>query len=166
MSLDTTPRTWLAGETVTTTMMNTEIRDAFTGLQAAWTPYTATPTGFSVGNGSLVTAYHQVGQTFKIRGSFVGGSTSTYSGNFQISIPSGVTPISFYTTPADGVAVGAALIAPNGTGATRQDGSVFITASGLLALLCATGTVSNTVPAAWAASSAASFSFLAEFEVN
>jgi hypothetical protein len=42
VSINYTPRTWVAGEVVTAAFMNTEVRDALTGIQAAWTVYTPT----------------------------------------------------------------------------------------------------------------------------
>ena len=45
MSLNTTAATWVSGSVVTAAQMNTEIRDAVNGLQAAWTAYTPTTTG-------------------------------------------------------------------------------------------------------------------------
>lgn len=92
MSLNTTPRTWVAGEVVTAAELNTEVRDALTGIQAAWTAYTpawtATTTNPAIGNGSIVASYMQVGKTvtFEIQLNF--GTTTTYgTGTWQLTTP-------------------------------------------------------------------------------
>ena len=36
MSLNTTPATYTSGQTLTAAIMNAEVRDAISGLQAAW----------------------------------------------------------------------------------------------------------------------------------
>lgn len=96
MSLNTTPRTWVSGEVVTAAQMNTEIRDAFTGIQAAWTAYTpawtASTTAPVLGNGTLVGAYNRVGKTVDFRIVLTMGSTTTYGAGFYVfSLP--VTPV-------------------------------------------------------------------------
>lgn len=68
MGLNTTPRTWVAGEKPPASTWNTEIRDAFTGIQAAWTSYTPTLTNVTLGTGGTVQGwYHQIGHTIRFR---------------------------------------------------------------------------------------------------
>lgn len=83
MSLNTTPATWAAGEVPTATKMNTEIRDAVTGIQAAWVTYT--PTVSNVAINGLVAKYHQVGKTVTVRGYF--GLTASPTGAVTVSLP-------------------------------------------------------------------------------
>lgn len=64
--MSTTPRTWVVGEVVTAAEMNTEIRDQFNDLFAAWLT-TWTPTlGASTTNPTLLTTtgrYKLIGKT-------------------------------------------------------------------------------------------------------
>lgn len=98
MSLNTTPRTWVAGEIVTATEMNTEIRDALTGIQAAWASYTpaltAATTNPTLGTGSQQTgAYLQIGKTLLVQGriGFGASGAAPGSGRYAISLPINVT---------------------------------------------------------------------------
>ena len=71
-----TPRTWVAAETVTAAIMNSDIRDPLTALSAAWTSYTPTLTGFTLGNGTIAGAYNRFGKLIVWRASLTFGSTS------------------------------------------------------------------------------------------
>ena len=99
MSLDTTPRTWTTSELVTAAMLNTEVRDALTGIQAAWTAYTPTWTSSgtapALGNGTLTGAYLQIGNTVLWRMTFQAGSTTTFGSGafFYWALPPSLTPI-------------------------------------------------------------------------
>jgi hypothetical protein len=79
--LNTTPRTWASPEVVTDVELNTEIRDAFTGIQAAWTTYTpawtSSGTAPALGNGTITGRYMQVGKTISFEIILTLGSTST-----------------------------------------------------------------------------------------
>jgi hypothetical protein len=87
VALNTTPRTWVSGETVTAAEMNTEIRDAFTGVQAAWTVYTTTTTNITLGNGTLDARYTRFGQTVIMQVRFTFGSTSAITGRPSFTMP-------------------------------------------------------------------------------
>lgn len=87
MGLNTTPRTWVAGEKPPAATLNTEIRDALTGIQAAWTSYTPTLTNITLGNGTVVARYLQIGKTITVSFLFTAGSTTTYGGAFSVSLP-------------------------------------------------------------------------------
>jgi hypothetical protein len=92
MGLNTTPRTWTAGEKPPASTFNTEIRDPLTGIQAAWTTYTpnwtATTTNPTIGNGTLAGRYMQVGKTITFSIQITWGSTSTVgSGRWIFSLP-------------------------------------------------------------------------------
>lgn len=91
MSIDRTPKTWGAEE-LTSSDLNAEVKDLWTGLQAAWTSYTPSWTASSVnpaiGNGSITGGYMRVGKTidFKIRIA-IGSTTTTGTGNYRFSLP-------------------------------------------------------------------------------
>jgi len=92
MSLNTTPRTWVAAEVVTAANMNTEVRDALTGIQAAWTAFTPTWTSSgtapAIGNGTLSGRYSRIGKTVHMEIHFLAGSTTTFgTGNYSLSLP-------------------------------------------------------------------------------
>ncbi|MCX5201038.1 hypothetical protein OG897_06125 [Streptomyces sp. NBC_00237] len=87
-----TPRTWAVGETVTASMLNTEIRDQFNSMFGAWTPYTPTWTAVTtppaLGNGTLTGQYMKIGRTCFTIFVLTMGSTTTYgSGFWKMSLP-------------------------------------------------------------------------------
>lgn len=90
--LNTTPRTWVTSEVVTAAFMNTEIRDAFTGIQAAYTSFTpawtASTTNPVLGNGTLTGKYTRTGKDVEARIVLVMGSTTTFgAGSYRLSMP-------------------------------------------------------------------------------
>jgi hypothetical protein len=88
MGLNTTPRTWVAGEKPPAATWNTEIRDALTGIQAAWTSYTPTLTNITLGTGgTVVGAYLQIGKTIKFRFLLTLGTGGALTGAAQFTIP-------------------------------------------------------------------------------
>lgn len=87
MSLNTTPRTWVSGENVTAAIMNTEVRDALTGIQAAATTYTVTTTGFTLGNGTKAGRYSQIGHWVDFTITLTLGSTSAITGSVTLTLP-------------------------------------------------------------------------------
>lgn len=100
----TTPRTWVAGETVTAAMLNTHLRDnlnAFTPLGdptvATTYPVTlsATTTNPTLGTGgSTIGKYSQVGKQVSGSGLITFGSAGANagSGTYQINLPTAVDP--------------------------------------------------------------------------
>jgi hypothetical protein len=97
VSLNTTPRTWAASEVATSTHLNTEVRDALTGIQAAWTTYVPTwaaiTTNPAIGNGTLQGFYMRIGKTIHFRVVITMGSTTTYgTGQWYATLP--VAPVS------------------------------------------------------------------------
>jgi hypothetical protein len=90
----TTPGTATAGEVLTASFWNTQVRDQFIELapfMASWTSFTPTISGLSVGNGTHASAYVRVGKLIIIRYDFTFGSTTTISGAPVFSLPSGIT---------------------------------------------------------------------------
>jgi len=93
-----TPRTWVAGELLTATLLNVELRDALTNLQAAWTAWTPSPaltvvsgTNPTMGNSTVVGATHQVGKTILWRLRITLGSTfAAGTGTYFLALPFGI----------------------------------------------------------------------------
>lgn len=104
MSLNTTPRTWVTGEFVTAAMLNTEIRDALTGVQSVWTAYTPTigGVGWALGDATVDCAFQRFGKLIAFRISITMGSTTTYAGQLSLSLP--VNPKTQKLRFADGLA--------------------------------------------------------------
>lgn len=77
----TTPPTFSAGAILTAAQMNTYLRDNFKAIGDAWTSYTPTwgsiGTAPTLGNGTIVGKYTQVGKLIKGRIELTIGSTST-----------------------------------------------------------------------------------------
>jgi len=87
MSLNTTPRTWVNGEVDTAAFLNAELRDAMIGIQAAYSTYTPTWTGITVGNGTQAARYMQVGKNVHAYGRLTFGSTTTVTAVAHPSLP-------------------------------------------------------------------------------
>lgn len=126
MALNSTPRTWVTDEVVTAAEMNAEVRDAITGIQAAWTAYTPTITtggvAITLGNGAIAAAYNQIGKTIFWRVAYtVGSTTSMTAGVVVIGLP-----VTAKSTTA-GHAVGTfATNAPIGMGAWRNNATTTV----------------------------------------
>lgn len=145
-----TPRTWVSGETVTAAEMNTEIRDPWTGIQAAWTAFTPTLGAASVNpTGTIYTGsgYVQVGKWVTFRTQITLGA-GTGTGAYAITLP--VTPKAGLQQVIHGV------IADTGTG--WYDAKLITTGSSIATLLCESNTAGNplrsvtpTVPMTFAA---------------
>lgn len=145
MSLNTAPRTWVASEVVTAAMMNTEVRDAFTGIQAVWTTYTPTITGWTQGNGTVAGRYMQIGKTIKVRIKFTFGSTSVASGSINFSDP--VAAASDYVTHDT---VGGCHLFDT-SAAAHQHGLTIMVGTGAFSVLTnADALLGATVPWTWA----------------
>ncbi len=120
MALNTTPRTWVTAEVVTAAEMNAEIRDAITGIQAAWTSFTPTITtggvAITIGNGSIDAAFNRIGKSIFWRATLaVGSTTSMTAGTVVVGLPVNAK------STTNGHAVGSyATAAPNGEGTWRN----------------------------------------------
>lgn len=86
----TTPRTWVTGELVTDTLLNTHLRDnlltAFPGGME-WQSYTPTTAGLTLGNGTLVGRYYQIGGLVTVQCQFTLGTTSAVTGGITFTTP-------------------------------------------------------------------------------
>lgn len=87
MSLNTTPSTWVASAVLTAAQLNLQVRDALTGIQAAWTAYTPTSTGITLGNGTLTGRSNRMGKTIDFTVVFTLGSTSAVSAAPTFTLP-------------------------------------------------------------------------------
>lgn len=87
MSLNTTPRTFVTAEVETAAIFNAEVRDALTGIQAAWSTWVPTLTNLTQGNGTVSARFNRVGKTVDFMFSFVLGSTSAVGTQPIISLP-------------------------------------------------------------------------------
>ncbi len=62
----------------------------------AWTSFTPTLSGWTIGNGSFTAAYSKIGRLVNVRGNFLGGSTTTAASFFDMTPP--VAANGFYNT--------------------------------------------------------------------
>lgn len=150
MSLNTTPRTWVSGEIPDAPDFNTEVRDAFEGLQAEWDDWTPTLTGFTVGNGTQTARWRRVGRTVEVRYCLVAGTTSSFTGTFSVSLPA--PPAADYVT--NQALDGSVGLYDNSAGSSsRQGGTVLYAGSDAVIAIAdntAPATVTNTNPWTWA----------------
>ena len=91
MSINRTAKTWGA-ELLTSSDLNAEVKNLWTGLQAAWVSYTPTwgssGTAPAKNNGTIAGAYYQVGKTVDFHIELTIGSTSTNgTGLYNFSLP-------------------------------------------------------------------------------
>lgn len=95
--MTTAPRTWLVGEIVTASLLNTEIRDQFNSFFGAWSTWTPTwlaeggaaPT---LGNGTIAGRYMKVGRTVDWVMQLTWGATTAAGGgagseNWMLGLP-------------------------------------------------------------------------------
>jgi hypothetical protein len=86
-----TPRTWVAGDVLTAAQMNQDVRDNQLAAHPlgvdAWTAYTPTFAGTTLGTGSVVGAYQRVGRTIFFRAWFALGSGSAVTGPVTVTLP-------------------------------------------------------------------------------
>jgi len=152
MGLSSTPRTWVAGEVVTAAEMNTEVRDAISGIQSAWTSWTPTvASGLTVGNGVWTGAYIQVGKSIRARFSFTLGTTSSVTGAILLLYPIAIS--ASYPTFTNTGAASLYDLSATTTGRLPATVSVNSTASsgvGSFLFSCTGGQANATVPFTWA----------------
>lgn len=153
----TPPRDWTTGELVTAALMNTHLRDNLKAIGDAWTAYTPTLTGITLGNGTLTAKYLQAGKLFIGRVKFVAGATTTYSAaNLSFTLPAA------FNTALNGTDVLGAGQVNNGSGATRRLVTVAPTGTAAAVLAYEGGTVTNSAPFAFGTSSQIAFEFTYE----
>jgi hypothetical protein len=152
MGLNTTPATAVASTVLTAAFWNTEVRDAITGIEAAGTSWTPTvASGLTIGNGTWVAAYSQVGKWVRGRFAFTMGSTSSVTGAILILYPIAINT-SYPTFTNTG---SASLYDVSATTLGRLPAAIGVnsTASsgvGSFLLDCTGGQANATVPFTWA----------------
>lgn len=109
------------------------VATAINAHEDAWTSYTPTPTGFTVGAGTITGKYNAIGKTIHYRGQVVFGAGAGITGDFVVSVP--VTAV---TAEA---ACGTLDMLDNGTG--YEVGTVLIVSSTTVELHHARGLGSN-----------------------
>lgn len=130
----------------------TTLANIATALTAAWTSYTPTNSGITVGDGTVAAAYRRLHLgSIDLRWKFTLGSTSSVTGPIQFDLPSGLT-LNTTRAAASIDYVGHAVLTDTGT-ATRL-GPVLVVDSNTLAIwsLSTTGVVTaitSTVPHTW-----------------
>ncbi|MET4925458.1 hypothetical protein P3L51_24415 [Streptomyces sp. PSRA5] len=86
------PRTWVAGETVSEAMMNTEVRDQFNSMFAAWPTYTpawtASTTNPILGTSIITGRYLKVGRRVDVSVLLTTASGTGFgAGIYAFSVP-------------------------------------------------------------------------------
>ena len=124
-----------------------------TGTSWAWQNWTPTLTNLTLGNGTLIARYIQIGKTVFLYFKFTLGSTSAVGTNPIFSLP--VTAVaSVYS--AESSSIGAAKFTDSGTGYVMGDVSFNSTTEALFQYLNSAGTalasnsITATVPFTWA----------------
>jgi hypothetical protein len=118
-----------------------------TGYMGAWTGYTPTLTGITLGNGSVSFTFVQQGKTVHVRGRVTFGSTTAVTGAASISLPVTATAANFVanlTARAGGVDYAMLPIATTTT--------IGVNALGSAATYANRVTVSNLIPGTWTTS--------------
>lgn len=99
----TSPRTWIAGEKPSAATLNTHIRDNLKVLEPlanAWTTYTPALTNLTLGNGTRLGRYLQVGKTVHFRVQVTGGSSTSATGAIAIGLPAAAHGTGIQRVPA------------------------------------------------------------------
>lgn len=126
------------------------------GSSWAWTSWTPTWTGITIGNATVVAKYSQVGKKVTVRVSVVYGSTSNLTGDVAMSLPvtaavyagtgniTALAPCIYFDTSVGGVW--------SGNVAMQNTTSVVFRILNAASTYLIIGTLSNTIPfgAAWA----------------
>lgn len=157
-----------AGTVAPATLWNTYIKDNFDFLfptDGSWTTWSPSYANLTVGNGTVVARYFQVGKLVVARWTITFGSTSTMGTGPTVSMP--VTAASTGYVLADH-SLGPCSILDSGT--ARFEGQVYYnsTTTVLLTVSTASGTnltqgqITSTVPMTWTTSD--KVSFLATYE--
>jgi hypothetical protein len=122
-----------------------EITNYMTASTSAWTTYTVTwsgGAGVSLGNGTLVGKYRQLGKTVQVKIKLVAGSTTTFGSTvWSFSLP--VTALS------TSVEVGSLYMLDSGT-ANRSGSCLLNTTTTLFCITSADTDVGPSTPQAWA----------------
>jgi hypothetical protein len=124
-----------------------------TGYMGAWTGYTPTLTGITLGSGTVAFTWIQQGKTVQVRGRFTFGAGSGVTGAVSISLPA--TAVSANWVPKVSARAAGADYAMLGIAAT---GSVGVHALGSSGAYVNRVTTSSTIPATWTSGDYITFS--------
>jgi hypothetical protein len=134
-------------EGMTAYLQDTNVQTTYDGAAwvisaniAAWTTWTPTYTGISVGNGTASAHYQQIGKTVRFRLAFALGTTSgvAAAGN-QFTLP--IAPL---------VNAAGSAIYYDASATAIYAGSAWMQTDNHCSLGAATGSLTNTVPFTWA----------------
>jgi hypothetical protein len=117
------------------------VANAINAHEDAWTSHTITPTGFTIGSGTMTARYNVIGKTVFYRGEIVFAGDSTLPGNLTVDLPVNATT----TAPASGT------VSALDTGTSYYIGVCLITGSDAMELHggfspTAAGRFTNTTP--------------------
>lgn len=145
--------TWTtAGELVTATKLN----EVFPHGDDAWIAWSPTYGNLTVGNGTVVSRYIQIGQLVALEYSITFGSTSAIAGNVTITLP---VAGSLTANAAIGQAIFNDASGGRATGIIRSDGTNAVPHPLRAdATYLTTNNLSSTVPFTWATGDILSFS--------
>ncbi|MDP8928679.1 MAG: hypothetical protein M3O70_08925 [Actinomycetota bacterium] len=152
-----TPRTWVTGEVVTASIMNTHVRDQFdAGFPhgTTWQTYTptltATTTNPTLGSGAVQSGrYYRIGRlvTVHVQIAFGTSGVAAGSGTYLVS-----APINIATSLSTVVRMGAGDVFDFSTGARRPVSVAAGLGSGAFQMVYNSGVVTDAQPWTWAAS--------------
>jgi hypothetical protein len=154
----TTPRTWVAGETVTAALMNTHVRDNEKAIGDAWTTWTPTFSGgiSAIGNATVTAKYLQAGKLVigevKVT---MGGTTSFAAAAISIT-----APVNFAVTSS--LAVGPAYMVDVSANLGYVGVATPLSATAFGIGYNGTAGATNLIPFTWASTDILSFSFTYE----
>jgi hypothetical protein len=124
-----------------------------TGYMGAWTGYTPTLTGITLGSGTVAFTWIRQGNTVRVRGRFTFGAGSGVTGAVSISLPA--TAVSANWVPNVSARAAGADYGMLGIAAT---GSVGVHALGSAGAYINRVTTSSTIPATWTSGDYITFS--------
>lgn len=150
-----------AGAVVTNSIADSAVTpaklQAGTGTGWSWASWTPTLTNMTLGNGTIVARFIQIGKTVFFRFTFVLGSTSTIGSSPTFSLP--VTAITGYTT---GASTPIGIVHYEHTGVTNAEGAIYISSTTTASfgvwgaastyVTGGAGGLSSSVPFTWAVS--------------
>lgn len=143
----TNPRTWATNDGLTASTLNTHLRDNLLHLYGtAWTSWTPTLANLTLGNGTRVAVYQQIGQTVRWRFKFTLGSTSAVGSSPTFTLP--VAPHADYALNAH-----MGMLSAHDTGTAVHIGGLLKTATASTVTLVnqssPTAAYTATVPFTW-----------------
>lgn len=124
-----------------------------TGYMGAWSGYTPTLTGITLGNGSVSFTYVQQGKTVHVRGRVTFGSTTSVTGAASISLPKTAVSANFVASLTARAGGTDYMMLPISTTTT-----IGVNALGASGSYTSRATVSSTVPGSWTTNDFITFS--------